>query len=94
MNSLALYVAIIRLIPSIEAIEAALSVFKEGTISFAKFSWRMRHVAGQNDKIRISQMDHQRLVPGVCPGVETRVTLPSPNTSVSPFSSLRYSAHP
>ena len=23
-------------------------------------------------------------LPGVCPGVETKVTLPSPNTSVSP----------
>jgi len=30
----------------------------------------------------------------VCPGVETKVTLPSPNTSVSASSSLRFLAYP
>ena len=46
--------------------------------------FRMNDVPGQDDEAGILEMDEQRLVAGVCPGVETKVTLPSPNTSVSP----------
>jgi len=49
INSFALYVPIIRLILSIDAIDAALSVFRDGTVFFFKILFQMNHVAGQND---------------------------------------------
>jgi hypothetical protein len=41
----------------------------------------MRGVAREDQGTRFRQFHEQRLMPGVCPGVEMSVTLPSPNTS-------------
>jgi len=61
MNNLAEYVAIILLTLSIEAIDSALSVFRDGTMFFCKILFQMNDVSGENDEARIVEMDQQRL---------------------------------
>jgi hypothetical protein len=57
MKSVALYTAIICLIFSIDAIDSALLVLRDGTLFFSKFSFRMNDVAGQDDEAGILEMD-------------------------------------
>jgi hypothetical protein len=46
--------------------------------------FQMNDVAGQDDEAGIPRWTSSDWLPGVWPGVETKVTLPSANTSVSP----------
>ena len=46
--------------------------------------FRMNDVAGQYDEAEFLRRTSSDWLPGVCPGVETKVRLSSPNTSVSP----------
>ena len=84
MKSVALYVAIICLIFSIDAIESALLVLRDGTTFLSKFSSEWTTSPDRMMKPEFLRWTSSDWWPGVCPGVETKVTLPSPNTSVSP----------
>ena len=66
MKNFALYVAIICLILSIDAMDFSLSVLRDGYV-FLEILFRMSDVAGQDDEAGILEVDQQRLAAGGVP---------------------------
>jgi hypothetical protein len=84
MKSVALYIAIICLIRSIDAIDSALLVLSDGTTSFLKFSSEWTTSPNKMMNPEFFSRTSRDWCPGVCPGVKTKLVLSPPNTSVSP----------